>query len=100
MQNVPNIANTVVDTCFPKGFQVISCKAKELMLALSGNSGGLEAVIQLIKHKFFESLNEESKSTAKDRAKPIIVRSGSGVQQKVTSDDMTKYVQFYGVGEF
>ena len=67
------------------------------MLALSGQSGGLESIIQLIKHKFFETLGESSTSEKKE--KPIPVKAGSGLQGKVTSEDMAGYVSFYGVGE-
>lgn len=100
VQNVPSIANTVVDICFPNGFQKISCKAKELMLALSGQSGGLESVLQLIKHKFFDTLAKSSNpAVTEEKPKPIPVKEGSGLQQKLTSDEMVKYVHFYGVGE-
>ena len=68
------------------------------MLALSGQSGGLESVIQLIKDKFFETLSESGSSTANKKGKAIPVKAGLGLQGKVTSDDMTSYIHFIGVG--
>ncbi len=69
------------------------------MLALSGKSGGLESVIQLIKDKFFETLSESGSSTANKKEKAIPVKAGTGMQGKVTSDEIANYIHFMGIGQ-